>query len=73
MMKELGERFRETLTVPVLLQGETSKQKTLAEFMWLGTALLVATGSFREGIVDWRDAVSCVITSILPFSSTDET
>ncbi len=33
-----------------LLQGETSKQKTLAEFMELGNALLVATGAFGEGI-----------------------
>ncbi|HAS26172.1 MAG TPA: ATP-dependent helicase, partial [Vibrio sp.] len=61
MMKELGERFRETLSVPVLLQGETSKQKTLAEFMELGNALLVATGAFWEGIDVRGDALSCVI------------
>lgn len=49
MMRDLGERFRERLTLPVLMQGETSKQKTLAEFMELGNALLVATGAFWEG------------------------
>lgn len=48
MMRELGEKFRETLSLPVLLQGETSKQKTLAEFMELGNALLVATGRFGK-------------------------
>ncbi len=72
MMKELGEQFRETLTVPVLLQGETSKQKTLAEFMELGNALLVATGAFWEGIDVRGDALSCVIIDKLPFTAPDD-
>uniref|UniRef100_UPI00035E05C8 ATP-dependent DNA helicase n=1 Tax=Vibrio splendidus TaxID=29497 RepID=UPI00035E05C8 len=72
MMKELGERFRETLSVPVLLQGETSKQKTLAEFMELGNALLVATGAFWEGIDVRGDALSCVIIDKLPFTAPDD-
>ncbi|WP_282176676.1 ATP-dependent DNA helicase [Vibrio nereis] len=72
MMRELGERFRETLTVPVLMQGETSKQKTLAEFMELGNALLVATGAFWEGIDVRGDALSCVIIDKLPFTAPDD-
>ena len=72
MMRDLGERFRETLTVPVLLQGETSKQKTLAEFMELGNALLVATGAFWEGIDVRGDALSCVIIDKLPFTAPDD-
>lgn len=72
MMKELGERFRHTLTVPVLMQGETSKQKTLAEFMELGNALLVATGAFWEGIDVRGDALSCVIIDKLPFTAPDD-
>ncbi|MDE1338879.1 ATP-dependent DNA helicase [Vibrio aestuarianus] len=72
MMRELGERFREVLTVPVLLQGETSKQKTLAEFMELGNALLVATGAFWEGIDVRGDALSCVIIDKLPFTAPDD-
>ncbi|OEF03984.1 ATP-dependent DNA helicase [Vibrio genomosp. F10] len=72
MMRELGERFRETLSVPVLLQGETSKQKTLAEFMELGNALLVATGAFWEGIDVRGDALSCVIIDKLPFTAPDD-
>ncbi|MCW8347324.1 ATP-dependent DNA helicase [Vibrio sp. ZSDZ65] len=72
MMRELGERFRETLTLPVLLQGETSKQKTLAEFMELGNALLVATGAFWEGIDVRGDALSCVIIDKLPFTAPDD-
>jgi ATP-dependent DNA helicase DinG len=72
MMRELGERFRETLTLPVLLQGETSKQKTLAEFMELGNALLVATGAFWEGIDVRGDTLSCVIIDKLPFTAPDD-
>ncbi|MDC5840796.1 ATP-dependent DNA helicase [Vibrio europaeus] len=72
MMKELGERFRECLSVPVLMQGETSKQKTLAEFMELGNALLVATGAFWEGIDVRGDALSCVIIDKLPFTAPDD-
>ncbi len=72
MMRELGEKFREVLDLPVLLQGETSKQKTLAEFMKLGNALLVATGAFWEGIDVRGDALSCVIIDKLPFTAPDD-
>lgn len=72
MMRELGELFREVLDFPVLLQGETSKQKTLAEFMELGNALLVATGAFWEGIDVRGDALSCVIIDKLPFTAPDD-
>ncbi|GAK87692.1 DinG family ATP-dependent helicase YoaA [Vibrio ponticus] len=72
MMRELGERFREVLSVPVLMQGETSKQKTLAEFMELGNALLVATGAFWEGIDVRGDTLSCVIIDKLPFTAPDD-
>lgn len=72
MMRELGERFRSMLSIPVLMQGETSKQKTLSEFMELGNALLVATGAFWEGIDVRGDALSCVIIDKLPFTAPDD-
>ncbi|ULF81797.1 ATP-dependent DNA helicase [Vibrio alginolyticus] len=72
MMRELGEKFREVLELPVLMQGEMSKQKTLAEFMELGNALLVATGAFWEGIDVRGDALSCVIIDKLPFTAPDD-
>jgi ATP-dependent DNA helicase DinG len=49
-----------------------SKQKTLAEFMALGNALLVATGAFWEGIDVRGDALSCVIIDKLPFTAPDD-
>ncbi|EHC9867460.1 ATP-dependent DNA helicase [Vibrio alginolyticus] len=72
MMRELGEKFREVLELPVLMQGEMSKQKTLAEFMELGNTLLVATGAFWEGIDVRGDALSCVIIDKLPFTAPDD-
>ncbi|TON71448.1 ATP-dependent DNA helicase [Vibrio parahaemolyticus] len=72
MMRELGEKFRAVLDLPVLMQGEMSKQKTLAEFMELGNALLVATGAFWEGIDVRGDALSCVIIDKLPFTAPDD-
>ncbi|HHC6641917.1 TPA: ATP-dependent DNA helicase [Vibrio parahaemolyticus] len=72
MMRGLGEKFREVLDLPVLMQGEMSKQKTLAEFMELGNALLVATGAFWEGIDVRGDALSCVIIDKLPFTAPDD-
>lgn len=48
MMRDLAEEFRATMTLPVLLQGETSKPRLLAEFVAAGNALLVATSSFGK-------------------------
>ncbi|MGS9102318.1 ATP-dependent helicase, partial [Salmonella enterica subsp. enterica serovar Infantis] len=43
MMLDLAEQFRATMTLPVLLQGETSKGQLLQQFVSAGNALLVAT------------------------------
>lgn len=50
MMRELAEEFRASMTLPVLVQGETSKGQLLAQFVEAGNALLVATSSFWEGL-----------------------
>jgi ATP-dependent DNA helicase DinG len=71
-MRELAEEFRATLTLPVLLQGETSKGQLLAQFVEAGNALLVATSSFWEGVDVRGDALSCVIIDKLPFTSPDD-
>lgn len=72
MMRELAEEFRATLTLPVLLQGETSKSQLLAQFVETGNALLVATNSFWEGVDVRGDVLSCVIIDKLPFTSPDD-
>jgi len=61
------------LCVPRYLPEPNSPgQRTLAEFMELGNALLVATGAFWEGIDVRGDALSCVIIDKLPFTSPDD-
>ncbi|ORT50368.1 ATP-dependent helicase [Vibrio sp. qd031] len=72
MMRELTKGFRESLDLPVLMQGETNKQATLNQFTELGNALLVATGAFWEGIDVRGDSLSCVIIDKLPFTSPDD-
>ncbi|MGL5007777.1 MAG: ATP-dependent DNA helicase [Plesiomonas sp.] len=72
MMRDLAERFRACLTLPVLVQGETGKQKLLQQFVEQGDALLVATGSFWEGVDVRGQALSCVIIDKLPFTAPDD-
>ncbi|OAT24097.1 DinG family ATP-dependent helicase [Buttiauxella gaviniae ATCC 51604] len=72
MMRDLAEQFRATMTLPVLLQGETSKGQLLQQFVDAGNALLVATSSFWEGVDVRGDALSLVIIDKLPFTSPDD-
>lgn len=72
MMRDLAEQFRATMTLPVLLQGETSKGQLLEQFIQAGNALLVATSSFWEGVDVRGDALSLVIIDKLPFTSPDD-
>lgn len=72
MMRELAAEFRATLTLPVLLQGETSKGQLLKQFIAAGNALLVATSSFWEGVDVRGDLLSLVIIDKLPFTSPDD-
>lgn len=72
MMNALAKEFKEHLSLPVLVQGETSKVKLLEQFIEKGNALLVATSSFWEGIDVRGDTLSCVIIDKLPFTSPEE-
>lgn len=72
MMDKLAEEFKNRTNLPVLVQGEISKTKLLAEFIEKGNALLVATNSFWEGVDVRGDALSCVIIDKLPFNSPEE-
>ncbi|EPU1491849.1 ATP-dependent DNA helicase [Escherichia coli] len=72
MMRDLAEQFRATMTLPVLLQGETSKGQLLQQFVSAGNALLVATSSFWEGVDVRGDTLSLVIIDKLPFTSPDD-
>ncbi|VTP63494.1 ATP-dependent DNA helicase DinG [Serratia rubidaea] len=49
MMRELAEEFRASMTLPVLVQGETSKGQLLAQFVEAGNALLVRPAASGKG------------------------
>jgi ATP-dependent DNA helicase DinG len=57
---------------PVLVQGEAPREALLNRFRELGNAVLLATGSFWEGVDVKGDALSVVAIDKLPFASPDD-
>ncbi len=54
---------------PVLVQGQAPREVLLTQFRRLGNAVLLATGSFWEGVDVKGDALSIVAIDKLPFAS----
>ena len=57
---------------PVLVQGEAPRDLLLRRFRELGNAVLLATGSFWEGVDVRGPALSLVVIDKLPFASPDD-
>jgi ATP-dependent DNA helicase DinG len=57
---------------PILVQGEAPREALLTRFRELGNAVLLATGSFWEGVDVKGDALSIVAIDKLPFASPDD-
>ncbi|MGB6308691.1 MAG: ATP-dependent DNA helicase [Steroidobacteraceae bacterium] len=57
---------------PVLVQGEAPREALLSRFRDLGNAVLLATGSFWEGVDVKGEALSIVAIDKLPFASPDD-
>ncbi|ATG74052.1 ATP-dependent helicase [Zobellella denitrificans] len=72
VMNEVAEVLRARLDRTVLVQGEDNKVRLLEQFGQDGRAVLVATGSFWEGIDVRGDALQCVVIDKLPFSAPDD-
>jgi len=58
--------------VPVLVQGEGSRDQLLRRFREAGNAVLLGTGSFWEGVDVKGAALSVVIIDKLPFAPPDD-
>ena len=56
----------------MLVQGEAPREALLNRFRGLGNAVLLATGSFWEGVDVKGDALSIVAIDKLPFASPDD-
>jgi ATP-dependent DNA helicase DinG len=57
---------------PILVQGEAPREALLTRFRELGNAVLLATGSFWEGVDVKGDALAIVAIDKLPFASPDD-
>jgi ATP-dependent DNA helicase DinG len=67
----LKARFPEA-PFPVLVQGQAPREALLSQFRSLGNAVLLATGSFWEGVDVKGDALSVVAIDKLPFAAPDD-
>jgi ATP-dependent DNA helicase DinG len=67
----LEARFPEP-AFPVLVQGQAPRETLLHRFRELGNAVLLATGSFWEGVDVKGEALSIVAIDKLPFASPDD-
>jgi ATP-dependent DNA helicase DinG len=70
-VRALQARFP-TPPFPVLVQGEAPREALLHRFRELGNAVLLATGSFWEGVDVKGEALSIVAIDKLPFASPDD-
>jgi len=57
---------------PILVQGQAPREALLDQFRALGNAVLLATGSFWEGVDVKGEALSIVAIDKLPFASPDD-
>jgi ATP-dependent DNA helicase DinG len=71
-LKEAAEWLPRRLDFPFLVQGTMAKAELLRRFREAGNAVLLATGSFWEGVDVRGEALSCVIIDKLPFASPGE-
>ncbi len=63
---------RAGLNLPLLIQGEGSKNELLERFRRLGNAILVGSQSFWEGVDVRGEALSLVVIDKLPFAPPDD-
>ena len=75
-LREAAEVLRaawgDTPPVPVLVQGDGSRDQLLRRFREAGNAVLLGTGSFWEGVDVKGSALSVVIIDKLPFAAPDD-
>lgn len=71
-LKEATDWLRGRIDYPILVQGSMAKGELLRRFREHGNAVLLATGSFWEGVDVRGEALSCVIIDKLPFASPGE-
>ncbi len=72
MMREVAELVQEKMENQILVQGSTTKQALLDEYLHDQQAVLFGTGAFWEGVDVKGDDLLCVMIDKLPFASPDD-
>ena len=70
-VQAMNRRFPEP-PFPILVQGQAPREALLTQFRALGNAVLLATGSFWEGVDVKGEALSIVAIDKLPFASPED-
>ena len=61
-------QLRDTLSYPLLVQGELQRNELLQQFIRVDTPVLLGTSSFWEGVDVRGEALVCVLIDKLPFA-----
>ncbi|QCZ93115.1 ATP-dependent DNA helicase [Salinimonas iocasae] len=72
MLKEIAGKLADEVDNPLLVQGTTTKQALLAEYLADEKAVLLGTGAFWEGVDVRGSDLVCVMIDKLPFASPDD-
>ncbi|MCU4676971.1 ATP-dependent DNA helicase [Catenovulum sp. 2E275] len=72
MMNLMAKSLKSAIDNPILVQGEVPKRKLLEQYLAESNPVLLATGSFWEGVDVRGDALKCVIIDKLPFAAPDD-
>ncbi|RPI16119.1 MAG: ATP-dependent DNA helicase [Lysobacterales bacterium] len=70
--EELRRQWGDVPPLPLLVQGEASRDHLLRSFREAGNAVLLGTGSFWEGVDVKGAALSVVVIDKLPFAAPDD-
>ncbi len=68
----LRERWEWAADLPVLVQGESPRERLLQQFREHGNAVLLGTSSFWEGVDVKGEALRLVVIEKLPFASPED-
>jgi len=71
-LKQAAEKLREYDTFNCLVQGEASKEELLQRFVNEDNSVLIATGSFWEGVDVSGHDLTLVVIDKLPFAAPDD-
>lgn len=71
-LQSVAKALKSDIENPILVQGSTSKQALLNDYLADTNAVLLGTGAFWEGVDVRGNALVCVMIDKLPFASPDD-